>query len=66
MSRKKPADMLWGIPFFNHFLNIFYYAEFTGHYQPDTTPVFTYPDGITMIMIADGPYSCKIKGYGKG
>ena len=43
-----------------------YYAEFTYHYEPDTTPVFTFPDFMTLYMIADGPNSCKIKSYGKG
>jgi len=44
----------------------FYYVEFTGHYEPDTTPVFTYPDGMSMIMIGEGTSICRIKGYGKG
>ncbi len=44
----------------------FYYAEFTYHYEPYTTPIFTFPDGMMMDMIANGPDSCKIKAYGKG
>jgi hypothetical protein len=43
-----------------------YYVEFTYHFDPSTTPVVTFPNGWTMHMIADGPNSCKIKGYGKG
>jgi hypothetical protein len=44
----------------------FYHVEFTYHYEPYTTPIFTFPDGMTMDMVADGPNSCKIKAYGKG
>ena len=45
-----------------------YYVRFTGHYGSNGTPVYTniFPDSWTMFMISDGPYSCKIKGYGKG
>ncbi|HEX9028294.1 MAG TPA: hypothetical protein VF823_03895 [Anaerolineales bacterium] len=43
-----------------------YYAEFTYHYDPSTTPVSTFPDGWTLHMVADGPNRCKIKSYGKG
>ena len=45
-----------------------YYVKFTGHYGSNGTPSYSniFPDSITMYMIADGPYSCKIKGYGKG
>jgi hypothetical protein len=44
----------------------FYHVEFTCHYELYTTPIFTFPDGMTMDMIVTGPSSCKIKGYGKG
>jgi hypothetical protein len=43
-----------------------YYVEYTGHYEPYETPFYTYPDFMTMVMVADGRYSCKIKTYGKG
>jgi hypothetical protein len=43
-----------------------YYVEFTGYYESDETPVYTYPNSMTMIMISSGPDSCKIKNYGKG
>ena len=44
----------------------FYFVEYTGHYEPDTNPIVTYPDHITMTMIATPTDSCKIEGYGKG
>ena len=44
----------------------FYYVRFTGHYDPEATPASWYPDSMVMIMLADSPYSCKIKGFGKG
>lgn len=44
----------------------FYFVKFTGHYDPNVTPAFWYPDSMAMTMIADGPYSCKIKSFGKG
>ena len=56
-----PGDILPEEP--NEYI---YYVEFTYHYNPSTTPVFTFPDGETMHMIAEGPNNCKIKGYGKG
>jgi hypothetical protein len=43
-----------------------YSVEFTGYYDPDTTPFYAYPDYMTLVMVSDGPYSCKIKNYGKG
>jgi hypothetical protein len=43
-----------------------YYVEFAGHYGPYETPAYIYPDFMTMTMVADGRYSCKIKNHGKG
>jgi len=44
-----------------------YYVEYTGHYEPNETPIVIYPDAISMIMVEEGPLeACKIKNYGKG
>ncbi len=43
-----------------------YVVEYTGYYDSDETPFYAYPDYMTMIMVSDGPFSCKIKNYGKG
>jgi hypothetical protein len=43
-----------------------YYVEFTGHYEPNVTPVSSYPDFMRMMMVADGSGSCKIENFGKG
>jgi hypothetical protein len=44
----------------------FYYAEYTGHYDSNTTPFYSFPDHMIFTMIAEGSDSCKIKNYGKG
>jgi len=76
LLKLEPASQVWqqnypGTPIPGTILpdqpdEYFYYVEYTWHYDPDTTPVFTFPDAITMIMIATPPDSCKIKSYGKG
>ena len=43
-----------------------YYVKFTGHYEPNVTPVYWYPDFMRMTMVGDGSGSCKIKNFGKG
>ncbi|HVM72219.1 MAG TPA: hypothetical protein VMT91_10695 [Anaerolineales bacterium] len=43
-----------------------YYVKYTGHYDPNATPFFWYPDSMTMTMLADNSYSCKIENFGKG
>lgn len=56
-----PGNLLPELP--NEYI---YYVEFSGHYETYETPFYAYPDFMTIIMVADGPYSCKIKSYGKG
>lgn len=43
-----------------------YYVEYSGYYESYATPFYAYPDFMIFTMVVDGPYSCKIKGYGKG
>jgi hypothetical protein len=43
-----------------------YYADFTYHYESDTTPISPVPDHMTLHMIADSQNNCKITSYGKG
>ncbi len=45
-----------------------YYIKVTGYYGHNGIPAYTntFPDSMTMHMVVDDPYSCKIKSFGKG